>query len=175
MRRIVLLPLSMALVAVTGAAAPSGLLATGPLVARPRDEEIEGSGPLLVVPPYHDSAQLILAGHRSHSSHSSHSSHASHYSGSSSGWSGDSPPSTIHTPSAPIVIPKPPQPAYVSFAAFPGGRIYVDGKLIGYDATAPLRLAPGGHVITIENRFLGTGTAQVSLVEGQTGLVVVEW
>jgi len=175
MRRILLLPLSVALVAVTGAAAPSGFLAAGTLIARPRDEDTEGRGPLLIAPQHHDSSRLILAGHRSHSSHASHSSHSSHYSGSTSGWSGDGSPSTVYAPSTPAVIPKPPQPAYVSFAAFPGGRIFVDGTLIGYDATGPIRLTAGSHVVRIENRFLGTGTSQVSLSEGQTGLVVVEW
>ncbi|MGC4067349.1 MAG: hypothetical protein QM784_22440 [Polyangiaceae bacterium] len=177
MRKIALLPLSVALATVVGAAGPSGLLAAGPLIMRPRDEEEDGSGPLIIAPQYHDKAQLFLAGHRSHSSHSSHRSHSSHYSGRSTGWADDGSSGRAYAPSSPVVIPppKPPQPAFVSLAAFPGGRIFVDGTLVGYDATGTLRLNPGSHDVRIENRFLGTGSSQVSLVEGQTGLVVIKW
>ena len=72
--------------------------------------------------------------------------------------------------------PKPaPRPASVSFVAFPGGRILVDGKVIGQDVTSAVRLAPGKHVVRVENRFLGSTTIEVELTEGQTGDIKIEW
>ncbi|MFP2923842.1 hypothetical protein ACLESO_01240 [Pyxidicoccus sp. 3LG] len=58
---------------------------------------------------------------------------------------------------------------------FPGGQIFVDGKVAGQDVTAPMRLAAGKHVVRVENRFLGSTTVEVDLIEGQTGDVEIEW
>jgi len=71
--------------------------------------------------------------------------------------------------------PPPPRPAIVSIVAFPGGRIYVDDKLRGVDATPPISLSPGVHIVRIENQFLGSGMTYVTLDEGQTGSINVEW
>jgi hypothetical protein len=59
--------------------------------------------------------------------------------------------------------------------AFPGGRIYVNDKLRGVDSTAAISLPAGTYTIRVENRFLGTGSMSVTLEEGQTGVVNVEW
>jgi hypothetical protein len=59
--------------------------------------------------------------------------------------------------------------------AYPGGRIFVDGKDMGQDATARLKLAAGKHVVRVENQFLGHATVEVTLTEGQTGDVKIEW
>jgi hypothetical protein len=63
----------------------------------------------------------------------------------------------------------------VSFVAFPGGRIFVDDKPVGTDATGQLRLPPGTYKIRVENRYLGNTTVEVELTEAQTGAVRVEW
>ena len=174
MRKIVLMPLGAALTTVVGAAAPSGLLASDIPNARPREDDDEGVDSLLAIPQFYDHSNLILAGHRSHVSHRSHSSHYS--SRSSRGYSNDwAPAAAPYVPQAAAPPPPPPKPAIVSLAAFPGGRIFVDEKLVGYDTTVPLRLAAGSHQIRVENRFLGSGSAYVSLNEGQTGTVVVKW
>lgn len=59
--------------------------------------------------------------------------------------------------------------------AIPGGRIFVDGKLVGVDSTGTLALTPGPHTVRVENRFLGNGIVVIHLVEGQTGVVNVDW
>lgn len=168
-----LLSVSAALVGLLGGAAPSGLLIPGAefQVAQPtwrrREDEDKQEELLLVVPP--DNGQILLAGHRSHRSHSSH---RSHYSGSRSGGY------YVPAPSAePVYVPppRPPKPASVSFVVFPGGRIFIDGKAAGQDVTAPMRLAAGKHVVHVENRFLGSTTVEVNLLEGQTGDVKIEW
>jgi hypothetical protein len=176
-RRPALLPLGVALFAVAAGAAPSGLLAAEVLARalapiRSRDEDGQEQVPLLVAPHY-EGDPFLLASHRSHSSHSSH---ASHYSSRGGGWYSGGSDST-YAPAVPAVVakPKPPKPARVSFAAFPGGRIYVDGKEVGHDASGVLRLSAGNHEVRVENRFLGGASLQVSLSEGQTGVVVVEW
>jgi hypothetical protein len=159
-----------------GAAAPTGLLvpnAEASLLAKRRDEEDADDIPLLLTPS-DDDVGAGLVGHRSHSSHRSHrshSSHRSHYSGSfhdSSSGTG-----TGQT----FVAPRPasPKPAVISLVAVPGGRIFVDGKLVGTDATGPVALAAGSHTVRIENRFLGTGVVEVNLNPGQTGVIDVKW
>jgi His-Xaa-Ser repeat protein HxsA len=171
-----LLSLGAALLAVLGGAAPSGLLASDAqarvieATVRRREEE-EDSQELLLAAPRAE-AHMLLAGHSSHRSHSSHASHASHYSGSGSGYrsGGDY---GAPTP-APAYVP-PPKPAHVSFVAFPGGRIFVDGKPVGTDATGQLRLAPGTHKVRVENKYLGNTTVDVELAEGQTGPLRVDW
>jgi hypothetical protein len=59
--------------------------------------------------------------------------------------------------------------------AYPGGRIFVGGKLVGVDATGTLTLPPGDYSIRIENRFVGDTNQQVSISEGQTGIILVQW
>ena len=71
--------------------------------------------------------------------------------------------------------PKPPKPARVTFAAFPGGKIYVDGKLVGTDLTSTLTLKPGEYVIKVVNRFVGEHSTVISVSDGQTGTVVIKW
>jgi hypothetical protein len=168
-----LLSVSAALMGLLGGAAPSGLLIPGAELQivqptwRRRENEDTREELLLVVPP--DSGQILLAGHRSHRSHSSH---RSHYSGSRSRSY------YVPTPSpepAYVPPPPPPKPASVAFVAFPGGRIFIDGKAAGQDVTATMRLAAGKHVVRVENRFLGSTTVEVNLIEGQTGDVKIEW
>jgi hypothetical protein len=220
-----LLSVSVAIIGLLGGAAPSGLLVPGAEaqaaqpVWRRREEEDARDELLLVVPP--DSAQVILASHRSHSSHSSHSSHysgsggghsshashSSHYSSSGGGGSyvpqpsssspdtptprppkaavppnlDDDPPASPPKPSTTPHKPAdakphhPPRPATVSFVAYPGGRIFVDGKSMGQDATARQEFAAGKHVVRVENRFLGNVTVEITLSEGQTGDIKIEW
>jgi hypothetical protein len=182
-----LLSVSASILALLAGAASSGLLVpdaeaqiTQPVLRR-RDEEEDTQELLLAVPP--DGAQVILASHSSHrshsshsshySGHSSHSSHSSHYSGGgSSGYSGGG--SSGY--SAPYVPPPPPpKPATVSFVAYPGGRISIDGKPVGEDSTERLKLTAGKHVVRVENRFLGSTTVEVELSEGQTGELKIEW
>lgn len=81
------------------------------------------------------------------------------------------------TPAAPSDGPtRPPtKPARVSFVAYPGGRIYVDGKLAGTDQTSIMTLAPGKHAVRVENRFLAGQTITVDLPEARVGVVIVEW
>lgn len=78
-------------------------------------------------------------------------------------------------PPPPPRKPPPPKPALVSIVAYPGGRIFVDDKAVGTDATGQLRLKPGTHKVRVENKYVGTTTTDVEVVEGQTGPVVVEW
>jgi hypothetical protein len=175
--RPILLPIGAALLALMGAAAPTGLLvpnAEASLLAKRREDEDSDDPPLLLTPS-DDEMGAGLVGHRSHSSHRSHrshSSHRSHYSGSSFHYS-SSGTGTGQTFVAPR--PAPPKPAVISLVATPGGRIFLDGKPVGTDATGPLALAPGPHTVRIENRFLGTGVVEVSLDPGQTGVVDVNW
>jgi hypothetical protein len=177
-----LLSLSAALLAVLGGAQSSGLLVRDAearvlqAVVRRRDEE-ESHEELLVVAPRND-AEVLIAGHRSHSSHSSHRSHASHsshYSG-NSGYGGGS--TYVPAPAPrPVYVPPPrkPKAATVSFVAFPGGKIFVDDKAVGVDATTELKLAAGKHQVRIENQFLGSTTIDVELTEAQTGVIKLEW
>lgn len=173
-----LLSVSAALMGLLGGAAPSGLLIPGVeiQVAQPtwrkRENEDTREELLLVVPP--DTGQILLAGHRSHRSHSSH---RSHYSGSRSSGSGSYYVPTPSSETDPVYVapPPPPKPASVSFVVYPGGRIFVDGKAAGQDITATMRLAAGKHVVRVENRFLGSTTIEVDLIEGQTGDVKIEW
>ena len=113
----------------------------------------------------------MLLAHRSHSSHSSHRSHSSHSSG---GYVGRGSVGTDEPAPAPPPAP-PPTPARVSIMAYPGGRIFVGGKLVGVDSTSTLTLPPGNYTIRVENRFVGDTNQQVSIAEGQTGIVLVQW
>lgn len=197
-----LLSIGSALLALLGGAAPSGLLVPGAEAsssgAPPRRREDEDfHHELLLVEPS-SGPPVLLAGHRSHRSHSSH---RSHYSGSGGGSRGGYVPS--YEPPAPprATVPSPPpvrrpdkatvseveetkksEPparapptARVSFAAFPGGRIFVDDKAVGQDVSGSMVLTAGTHVVRVENRFLGQITVEVDLLEGQTGEVKIEW
>lgn len=163
-----------ALAAVVGAAAPEFLL-PGAMAATRRDDDDESGGPLLLHPPAAAGDGWRFAGHKSHSSHKSH---ASHYSGKGGGGGYAPDPGIVATPKATEPAPPPPPPpapAYVSFVAMPGGRIYVDDKLVGRDATATMMLTPGKHNVRIENRFIGDETLTVTIGDGQTGVVVLKW
>jgi hypothetical protein len=59
--------------------------------------------------------------------------------------------------------------------AYPGGRIFVDGKLVGTDSTATLTLSPGHHAVRIDNHFVGDTNMSIYLSDGQTGIVVLKW
>jgi len=175
MARLVL-PLSAALLTLVGAATPTGMLvpdALAQVMARRPEEEGDADAPLLVVP---GKQSVDYLAHRSHSSHSSHRSHSSHFSGSGRSYTGsgrsdfDAPEPAVPTPP-----PTPPKPAVVSFAAYPGGRIYVDGKLAGTDTTAIMSLSPGHHSIRVENRFVGDHNTSIDLDEAQTGTVDIKW
>lgn len=198
MGRRVVLPLGAAVLAALASAAASGLLASdaSAQVARRKDED--GAPPtLIVVPP---APRILLAGHGSHRSHSSHSSsssggggggghashasHRSHYSSSGGAGRGDSSGNfTDDSPSgvAPIVVerppppPPPPKPARVSIVAFPGGQIFLDGKLIARDVTDVLVIQPGTHLIKIVNRFVGEHTKYVEVGDGETGVITITW
>ncbi|MGN6108236.1 MAG: hypothetical protein ACTHU0_24225 [Kofleriaceae bacterium] len=69
----------------------------------------------------------------------------------------------------------PPEPARVSIVAFPGGKIFLDDKPIGRDATGTLVLKPGRYVIRVENRFVGQYSESVKIREGQTGAITITW
>lgn len=59
--------------------------------------------------------------------------------------------------------------------AYPGGRIFVDGKVVGQDSTATLTLQPGRHEVRVENRFVGDTNTSITVSEGQTGIVLIQW
>lgn len=171
---------------------------------RRRDEEEDVGELLLAVPPDGAQVILAShRSHSSHRSHYS-SRHSSHYSGSSAPYVPATPslpvekPAPPHEekpsppaekPSPPAAKPPPreakpppreekppsPKPATVSFVAFPGGRISVDGKAVGQDSTETLKLVAGKHVVRVENRFLGSTTVEVELHAGQTGELKIEW
>ncbi|HET9621432.1 MAG TPA: hypothetical protein VFP84_08710 [Kofleriaceae bacterium] len=172
MVRRALLPLSTAVLAALGGAAGSGLLAADAAaqVAARRDDDDDAPPPLLVVPS-NAAPPVLLAGHSSHRSHSSHASHRSHYSSSGGGgWSdGEA------TPQAYVAPPPPPKPAHVSLVALPGGQLFLDGKLIGRDASPVLTLKPGSYAIRVVNRFLGEHAVEIDVSEGQTGTIPIHW
>jgi len=171
------LPLGAALLTMFGTAASTGMLvpnAQASFAKRREDEDSEGP-PLLMMPSDEDIGDGLI-GHRSHRSHSSHSSHYSGSSGRAYGYyGGDSVDDSGPSRAAATPPPPPPRPALVSLVALPGGKIFVDGKLVGIDATPPISLTPGSHVMRVENRFLGNGIDGVTLQEGQSGVVTIEW
>lgn len=137
-------------------------------LARRTNDDGDTDVSLLLVPAAHESNYIA---HGSHSSHSSHRSHSSSSGGGGGGYGGyDTSPSPV-TPAP----PPPPRPAAVSFVAYPGGRISIDGQVVGRDATATLTLRPGSHTIRVENRFLGEEIRTVELTEGQTGVIEIDW
>jgi hypothetical protein len=131
------------------------------VLRRPRDDGDDSL--LLAAPGVEDPMYLAHRSHSSHRSHRSHSSHQSHYSGSYS-------PGVVPEPP-----PPPPKPATVSLVAYPGGRIFVDGKLVGQDSTGTLTLKPGTHEVRVENQFVGDTNTSITVAEGQTGTVLVNW
>ena len=175
-----MLPLSSAVLAALGSAAGSGLLVSDAAAQVTRRNDDDDSPPPLLIVPSNAAPRVLLAGHGSHRSHSSHSSHSSHYSSSGGGGyrgggdysSSSSSRSTYVKPEPP---PPPPKPARVSFAAFPGGQIFVDGRPVGRDATDTLVLKPGTHSVRVLNRFLGEHTATVEISDGETGVITVSW
>ncbi len=171
-----LLPMGAAILALLGGAAQSGMLVPNAAasVLKRREDEERAQPPLLLNPSDEDLGNGLV-GHRSHSSHSSHSSHRSHYSGSSSGYSPSNGEADLEPSPAPEPPPPPPKPAIVSLVAYPGGKVFVDGKLVGIDSTPAMALKPGAHTVRVENRFLGGSEVQIDLAEGQTGVVRVEW
>lgn len=171
-----LLPLGAALLAALSAAGGSGLLVrdAAAQIAKKPDDDDEEERPLVLVASNAPMGDMI-ASHSSHRSHSSHQSHSSHVSGGGGGWSGggsysDNSPSPVYVPP-----PAPPKPAAVSFVAFPGGQISIDGVPRGIDTTGTLTLKPGTHSIKVENRFLGNHETTVTLSEGQSGIVSIDW
>lgn len=169
-----LVPLGTALLGVLASAAASGMLVSdaAAYVTRRKESDDEPDAPLLLVPVEEPS---MLVRHRSHSSHRSHRSHSSgsgggHY----SGYSPSPSPSPDPRP-APSPPPAPPKPGRVSIAAYPGGRITVDGVPRGTDVTGVLTLSVGSHTVVVENKFLGTHTASVTIYDGQVGTVNVSW
>ncbi|WP_437728224.1 hypothetical protein [Sorangium sp. So ce861] len=153
---------------IQGAISSNSLVPTA-LAQAPRrpDDDVDGEDLLLTAPGIE---QPMYLAHRSHRSHQSHRSHSSHYSGGhGSGWR-----SSYDEP-APAPPPPPPKPAAVSLVAYPGGRIFVDGKLVGTDSTATLILTPGTHEVRVENQFVGDTSTSISVSEGQTGMVVIQW
>ncbi len=81
-------------------------------------------------------------------------------------------------PGAAPVAPRPPAPGkalLVTFIAFPGGQILVDGVLQGRDATMPIRLRAGKHEARVKNRFLGESVHPFEAREGQNDSVVIVW
>lgn len=172
----ILLPLGAALLAMCGSAAHTGLLVQNAEASfAKRREDEDGDDPPLLLTPSDDDVGDGLIGHRSHSSHSSHRSHYSGSSGRSYGSGDSSGYYGGYAEPAPAPPPPPPKPAIVSLVAMPGGRIFVDGKLLGVDATPPIALKPGSHVARVENRFLNGGNEVVQLEEGQTGVVYIDW
>jgi hypothetical protein len=160
-----LVSLSAAVAAMLPSANSSGLLVGDAAVRLSRRNDVVSDELVLT---NSDQNEPIFADHESHSSHSSHQSHSS---GSGGGWSGDS----SYVPSEPAPAPAPPKPATVSFVAYPGGRIFVDGSPMGRDATGVLTLKAGSHDIRVVNRFLGEYKVSVELAEAQTGVLTIEW
>ena len=175
-RRRIIVPLGTALLTAIASASGSGLLigeAAAQVRRRPDDDE--DSEAVLLLAPATTPPELLA-----HSSHSSHRSHSSHVSGGGggggggggySGYAADPSPA----PAPPPPLPPPPKPGTVSFLALPGGRISVDGVIIGNDATGTLTLKAGSHEVKVENRFLGNHTVSISVSEGQTGVVEIDW
>ena len=196
-----LITLSAAILALLPEAGTTNLVradAPARVAARREDEDEKDRGELLIqLPPR---SEVEFAGHSSHSSHSSHRSHSSHASGSSSheshsshsshysggstwrgsgsGWSSGSGSSSSgessYVPAA-VARPRPPKPVAVSFAAFPGGKIYVNDVYLGKDITGAIVLEPGTHTVRIENRFLGTHNGVVEVIASRPGLIRIEW
>ncbi|WP_437819566.1 PEGA domain-containing protein [Sorangium sp. So ce1078] len=165
-----LVALGTAVMAIIQGAMSSNTLVPSALAQAPRrpDDDVDGEDPLLLTAPGIE--QPMYLAHRSHRSHQSHRSHSSHYSGGyKSGWRGS------YEEPAPEPPPPPPKPAAVSLVAYPGGRIFVDGKLVGTDSTATLILTPGTHEVRVENQFVGDTNTSISVSEGQTGMIVVQW
>ena len=170
-----LLPLSSALLTALGGAAASGMLspdAAAQISARRDDDE---RPPLLVAL---SDRQPGTRHARGHGSHRSHSSHRSHYSG--AGGGGNSGGDTYVAPAPapeppPPPPPPPPKPARVSFVAYPGGQISIDGRVVGRDVTEVMSLKAGTHEVTVENRFIGTHKKTIQVADGETGTITIEW
>jgi len=166
------MPLGAAIFAALAAAGPSGLLSPDAHIraARRQDDEEATAAPLLLDPAL--IGPDVVIGHRSHSSHRSHRSHTS------GGRTYAPVPFAANpdpSPTPPSPAPTPPKPGVVTLVAIPGGRIFVDGKAVGEDATAPLVLSAGEHEVRIDNRFLGSKTISISIADGERATRTVEW
>lgn len=173
-----LVPLATALLAALGGVATTGLLIAEAAAQLALKRDDDDDPPPLLIAPSADPPPVLLA-HRSHRSHSSHRSHRSHSSGSGfrshSSGGGSSGGSRVYDSTPEPPKPVPPKPARVSLVALPGGKITLDGKAVGRDATGTLVLKPGSYEVKVENRFLGTHTATIQVQDGQTGVVKIEW
>jgi hypothetical protein len=179
-----LVPLGAAILGILSNASASGMLraeAAAHVARRPEDDRELEKLPLLALSQEEPMAMLGHRSHSSHRSHRSHSSHSSHYSGSSGGYRGPSAGSSSSPvyDSSPRVAaapkPPPPKPAVVSFLAFPGGKIFVNGRLVGTDASGKVTLKPGSHVVRVQNRFLGEHVTAIEVAAGQSGVITVAW
>ena len=127
------MPLGAAVLALLGGAASSGLLIADAAahVARRPDDDGDTDTPLLLVP------SNKTAGYLAHGSHSSHSSHQQPFV--RRRWRRWRTAETNRVPRRPRHPrsrlprrrPHLAKPATVSFVAYPGGRIFVDGQLVG--------------------------------------------
>lgn len=170
-----LVPVGTAVLAVLPGASTTGLVSThvvASVASRRSDEDCVLEEPLLLAVANPFAGEFF--GHRSHSSHSSHRSHYSGRSG-GSGWTGGATGADDSQPQQFVAPPAPPKPATVSFAAFPGGRLSVDGRPVGSDTSGQLTLAAGKHDVKVTNRFLGEHTVTIDLSEGQVGVVSLDW
>jgi hypothetical protein len=59
--------------------------------------------------------------------------------------------------------------------AYPGGKIFIDDKPMGQDATSTLTLKPGSYTVRVVNRFLGEFTATIEVTDAQTGTIPIHW
>jgi hypothetical protein len=169
-----LVPVGTAVLAVVPGASSTGLVAThvvASVASRRSDEDSVVEAPLVLTVANPFSGEFF--GHRSHSSHRSH--YSGRGGGGGSGWSGGGTGGDDSQPQQFVAPPPPPKPATVSFAAFPGGRIFVDGRPVGSDASGQLTLTAGRHDVKVTNRFLGEHTVTIDLSEGQTGVVSLDW
>lgn len=172
------MPLASAIMTALTSAASSGLALaeTAVQLAVKRADE-EEAPPALLLALAGKQLHAQARGHRSHRSHSSHRSHRSHYSGSSYRGGGGGSWSSSEGDTKPTPPPRPPRPkpARVSLVATPGGAITLDDKAVGRDSTGTLVLKPGTYRVTVSNRFIGKHEATISISDGQTGVVTIEW
>jgi hypothetical protein len=51
----------------------------------------------------------------------------------------------------------------------------VNDQVAGHDATSVMSLKPGMYSVRVVNHFLGEHKEMISVSEGQTGTIVVNW
>jgi hypothetical protein len=59
--------------------------------------------------------------------------------------------------------------------AYPGGKLFVDDKPVGRDASPVLTLLPGSYRIRVVNRFLGEFATTIEVTDGQSGVIPIHW